>query len=265
MLVNLATNARDAMPKGGTLTLSATVEDLLVPRGPLAPGTFVRLAAADTGDGMDAQTLARASDPFFTTKALGQGTGLGLTMARSFAQASRGHLEIDSTCGKGTTVSLWLPVVAATMQEMQRRPTVQPGRHASEERPSRLLLVDDEAVVREVLAAELEDAGFDVAQAVDGVAALALLDTDHGFDLLISDLSMPGLDGVGLIREAQRRQPGLPAILLTGFAGDAATLAVGGAIAGRFLLVRKPVAGAVLADHAAGLLNAALRDAQLAN
>jgi signal transduction histidine kinase len=265
VLVNLATNARDAMPQGGTLTLSADVEELLAPRGPLAPGSYVRLAASDTGEGMDAETLARASDAFFTTKALGQGTGLGLTMARSFAQGSRGHLEIDSAPGRGTTVSIWLPVVAATSQEPVRRPIAQPGRHVAEERPWRLLLVDDEAVVREVLAAELEDAGFDVAQAADGVAALALLDEEHGFDLLVSDLSMPGLDGVGLIREAQRRHPSLPAILLTGFAGDAATLAIGGAIAGRFLLVRKPVAGAVLADHAAGLLDAALRATQPAS
>jgi CheY-like chemotaxis protein len=186
-------------------------------------------------------------------------------MARSFAQGSRGHLEIASAPGHGTTVSIWLPVVAATTQEADRKAIAQPGRHGAEERPWRLLLVDDEAVVREVLAAELEDAGFDVAQAVDGVAALALLDEEHGFDLLISDLSMPGLDGVGLIREAQRRHPRLPAILLTGFAGDAATLAIGGAIAGRFLLVRKPVAGAVLADHAAGLLAAAPRATQPAS
>ena len=262
VLVNLATNARDAMPKGGTLTLSAEVEELGADAGCVPPGRYVRLSVSDTGDGMDTATLARASDPFFTTKPLGQGTGLGLTMARSFAQASRGRLRIDSAQGEGTTVSIWLPMLESVMQ--QDTAPLAPGqpRHAIDARSPRLLFVDDEAVVREVLATQLEEAGFEVAQAADGIAALALLGEAHGFDLLITDLAMPGLDGVGLIREVQRRHPTLPAILLTGFAGDAATLAIGRTIEGRFLLVRKPISGPELADHAAGLLGAALRDTQ---
>jgi len=263
VLVNLSTNARDAMPKGGTLTLSAEVEELGADAGSgPAPGRYVRLSATDTGDGMDAATLARASDPFFTTKPLGQGTGLGLTMARSFAQASRGRFRIDSKPGQGTTVSIWLPMLEAVAQEGAPKTSAPPPRPVPDSRAPRLLLVDDEAVVREVLATQLEEAGFEVSQAVDGIAALGLLGEGHGFDLLITDLAMPGLDGVGLIREIQRRYPMLPAILLTGFAGDAATLAIGRTIEGRFLLVRKPISGAELADRAAGLLGAAFRDAQ---
>jgi CheY-like chemotaxis protein len=205
---------------------------------------------------MDAATLARASEPFFTTKPLGQGTGLGLAMARGFAQASAGRLAITSAPGNGTTVAIWLPAPAtapcglpAPAEERRARPQGSP----------RILLVDDESVVREVLAGELEDAGFEVTQAADGQAALDLLHGGRCFDMLVTDLAMPGLDGVGLIKEAQRRHPRLPAILVTGFAGDAATLAVGGAVSGRFVLMRKPVTGSELADQAASMLEAAAR------
>jgi signal transduction histidine kinase/ActR/RegA family two-component response regulator len=261
VLVNLATNARDAMPSGGTLTLRAELVQVQADAtdGELSAGSYVRLAATDTGEGMDASTLARAFEPFFTTKPLGQGTGLGLAMARSFAQASRGRLAITSAVGKGTTVSIWLPVLETTPREPQE---ARPARRARPLGTPRILLADDETVVREVLAGQLEDAGFEVMQAADGGAALELLDGGHCFDVLVSDLAMPGLDGVGLIREAQRRHPGLPAILLTGFAGDAATLAVGTAVAGRFMLMRKPVSGGELADQIAALLEAVAREVQ---
>jgi len=261
VLVNLATNARDAMPSGGTLTLGAELVEVEAgsTEGDLAAGRYVRLSAADAGEGMDEATLARASEPFFTTKPLGQGTGLGLAMARTFAQASGGRLDISSAAGQGTTVSIWLPVLPAATREPQGPAAVRRARAVNS---PRILLADDETVVREVLAGQLEDAGFEVTQAMDGRAALELLDSGHCFDVLITDLAMPGLDGVSLIREAQRRHPGLPAILVTGFAGDAATLAVGAAVAGRFVLVRKPVSGGELADQAAALLEAASREAQ---
>ncbi|WP_270939309.1 response regulator, partial [Falsiroseomonas oryzae] len=132
-----------------------------------------------------------------------------------------------------------------------------PGRRPRGDQPGRILLVDDEAVVREVLAGQLEDAGFAVTQAADGTAALAVLEAGRCFDILVTDLAMPGLDGVALIRAAQRRKPALPAILLTGYAGDAATLAVGNAVGGRFVLLRKPITGAELADRVASILEAA--------
>jgi signal transduction histidine kinase len=251
VLVNLATNARDAMPKGGTLTLSARLEAVEedAARG-LPPGRYARITVADTGCGMDEETLARASEPFFTTKPLGQGTGLGLAMARSFAQGSGGTLAIRSAPGEGTAVCLWLPVApeAEVTATVASPPQVALSGHP------RVLLVDDEPIVRELLAAEIEEAGFDVAQAESGEAALHMLGAGERFDMLVTDLAMPGMDGVALIREAQRRQPGLPAILVTGFAGDAATLAVGSALSGRFLLVRKPVTGVELAERIAAQL-----------
>jgi signal transduction histidine kinase/ActR/RegA family two-component response regulator len=259
-LVNLATNARDAMPGGGTLTLSAAAEHVGKgdSRGRLAPGAYVRLVVADTGEGMDTETLARASEPFFTTKPLGQGTGLGLAIARGFAEGSGGALAIVSDPGRGTKVSLWLPVAGEVARAMQRAPQEEGTPKAVRCcRRVRVLLVDDEPVVREVLAAQLADGGYGVAEAADGAAALALLDRGEPFELLVSDLAMPGLDGVALIREARRRRPGLPAILLTGYAGDAAALAVGGALeqSGAFALLRKPVTGAELADQVAALLS----------
>jgi CheY-like chemotaxis protein len=118
-----------------------------------------------------------------------------------------------------------------------------------------VLLVDDDPVVRDVLATQLADEGYEVDEAGDGTAALALLDRSGPMHMLVSDLAMPGMDGVALIQEAQRRRPGLPAILLTGYAGDAARLAVGEAVGGAFTLLRKPVTGAQLADQVAALLD----------
>ena len=255
VLVNLATNARDAMPAGGTLTLRAEQRRPQGVEG-LAPGDYVRITVTDTGEGMCPSTLARASEAFFTTKPLGQGTGLGLAMARSFAQGSGGALEIVSEAGRGTEVGLWLPVMATN--PVAPAAPARPGRPETEGRyrRPRVLLVDDEPIVRDVLATQLADAGFSVTESPDGNAALTQLRQGGPFDILVTDLAMPGLDGVALIREAQRSQPGLPAILVTGYAGEAASLAVGAAIAGSFTLLRKPVTGVELADHVAALLGA---------
>ena len=264
VLVNLATNARDAMPDGGTVVFSAAAERVDdgtggAAGGGLAPGDYVRLMAADTGEGMSAATLARATEPFFTTKPLGQGTGLGLAMARGFAEASGGALAIASEPGRGTRVSLWLPVVArggggGGLQRPAEAPARRPAATSVAGGRPRVLLVDDEAVVREVLAAQLRDEGLDVLEAGEGYAALALLDRGEALDAMVSDLAMPGLDGVALTREAKRRRPELPVILLTGYAADAAALALGSGVGGASALVRKPVTGAELADQVTLLL-----------
>lgn len=253
VLVNLATNARDAMEKGGRLTLAAEpVEVRLDEPGGLAAGDYIRVTVADTGTGMSPEILARAGEPFFTTKPVGRGTGLGLAMARSFAEGSGGRMTIESRPGAGTRIALWLPALAEVAEPpppaRRTRPVAAPAPGL------RVLLVDDEPMVREVLAAQLTDAGYQVTEAGNGAAALALLADSLACDVLVSDLAMEGIDGVTLIREARRARPELPAILVTGYAGDAAALAVGQRVDGSFTLLRKPVTGAQLADQVAALI-----------
>jgi len=256
-LVNLATNARDAIAGAGAITFKAKLERL--PRGRekvgLAPGTYVRVCVADDGSGMDAVTIKRAVEPFFTTKAPGRGTGLGLPMARGFAEQSGGALDIRSAVGRGATVSIWLPVA----EEAQASRIDESAAPRMPNGPKRILLVDDDDAIREILKGELTDAGFAVIDATGAAMALTALASGEQVDLLISDLSMPGLDGLALIRAAQERRKQekrgrLPAILLTGYAGDAATLALGDAASGAICLLRKPVTGCELAERAAMML-----------
>lgn len=251
VLINLATNARDAMPSGGVLTLSAHLHEARDGDG-LPPGRYVQITAHDTGAGMAPEVLARASEPFFTTKEVGSGTGLGLAMARGFAEQSGGRLQIGSVPGQGTTVSLWLPLATAGLDDGSGDGSPNPQAATR----ARILVVDDDPLVRGVLAAQLEDLGYSVAAMPDGSSALALLDGTGGgsVSLLVSDLTMPGMDGVALIRAAQERHRYLPAILLTGYAGGGAALAVGGAVSGSFSLLQKPVSATQLADRISALL-----------
>jgi CheY-like chemotaxis protein len=251
-LVNLARNARDAMPRGGTLTLSAGTETVAGAQAlalRLPAGSYVRLVAADDGSGMDRHTLARATEPFFTTRPPGRGVGLGLSMVKGFAEQNGGALRIASEPGHGTEVTLWLPTVEAAASG--GRPL--PGRP--------ILLVDDDEMVRETLAASLEDAGYSVLAAASGPEALALLASGEAVEAMVCDLAMPGMDGLALIRQAQARRPGLPVVLLTGHAGDAASIAVGGALTGSFSLLRKPALAAQLIER----LEAVMRNAPMAN
>jgi nitrogen-specific signal transduction histidine kinase/ActR/RegA family two-component response regulator len=248
VLVNLAANACDAMPEGGTLTLSAgldRVETAGAAHGP-APGRYVRLSVSDTGQGMAPDVLARVTEPFFTTKPRGKGTGLGLSMAKGFAEQSGGAIAIESSPGCGTIVTLWLPQTAAPPAAAPRpAPSETVRAHA----PRRILLVDDDAEVRTVLADQLEAAGYRVLAARTGPEALTLLDQGAAADLLMSDLSMPDMGGIELIAEARRRRPGLPAILLTGFATDAAEFSEGA-----FSVVQKPVETSALGERIEALL-----------
>ena len=257
VLVNLATNARDAMPSGGTLTLAATAATM-PPDGvdvlPPAPdGAYVRLVVADTGSGMTPEVIAQVFEPFFTTKGVGQGTGLGLAMARGFVEQSGGGLHIASTPGHGTIVSLWFPLARAAPAAVAGGEPSATGIPA--EARARLLMVDDDSIVRETLAQQMEAAGFAVLTAPGAAEALALLDAGEGVDLIVADLSMPGMDGITLLREARRHRPGLPGILLTGYATNATEIALGGAMSGAYSLLRKPIEGAALAARIAMLLD----------
>jgi CheY-like chemotaxis protein len=206
---------------------------------------------------MDAATLARAGQPFFTTKALGAGTGLGLPMAKGFAAQSGGGLSIQSGTGAGTTVELWLPEAvphaapAAANPVAAAMPPNGPSRQYA-----RVLVVDDEKHVRDVLATQLEEAGYDVLVAPDGGRALSLIAAGEVVDVLVTDLSMPGMNGLAVIRGAQQHRPGLPAILLTGYAGDSAAMAAAGSLGGSFLLLRKPIPMQDLVDRIKTLLAA---------
>lgn len=247
-LINLAVNARDAMPNGGTVTLGAAVETvaadpaaMAAPPVSLAPGPYIRLWVADTGIGMDPATLTRAAEPFFTTKPRDKGTGLGLSMADGFAAQSGGTLRIDSLPGRGTTVSLWLPCAV-------EQPVPEAARPASR---GRVLIVDDQPMMRRFLAECLGHEGWEVQEAEDGGQALVYLDAGKPCDLLISDLTMPGMDGTALIQTARQKRPDLVAVLLTG-TGQMTELAPQ-AERGGYVLLRKPVSPSELADCLAGL------------
>jgi PAS domain S-box-containing protein len=206
-LLNLAINAAHAMPTGGTLHIAAQAE--------CEP--WVRLTLTDTGTGMDKATLAQAVEPFFTTKGAG-GTGLGLSMVHGFAEQSGGTLRIDSAPGRGTVVELRLPAAAAA-------PAAPAVPRPADRRPmsGRILLVDDSTDVLVIVGAFLERAGYAVIRVERGEHALAVLAKDSHFDAMISDFAMPGLNGLDLIAQARLVKPGLPALIITGYAalGDA--------------------------------------------
>jgi PAS domain S-box-containing protein len=248
VLVNLATNARDAMPEGGRLTFAAGAEHVGAhPRAPAAlqPGDYVRLAVTDTGVGMDAATRARLTEPFFTTKPAGEGTGLGLAMARGFAEQSGGALAIVSAPGRGTTVTLWLPQVAAGPAGIAADRARTPIAPADPKRGIRVLLVEDDDLVRETLVAQLAAAGLLVLATRGAQDALALLQRGERIDLLVADHALPDLSGIALIERAQRLLPGQKALLLTG------TTDIPAPEAGEapFALLRKPVFGADLVNR----------------
>ena len=233
VLLNLAINARDAMPQGGTVTLSAR---MVAPSQDERPR--VALTVRDHGSGMSPATLQRATEPFFTTKPNGQGTGLGLAMARSFAEQSGGELVIDTALGQGTTVTLFLPMSEAT--EPDAAP-VEPASLATP--PAQLLVVDDDPLVRSVLGAVFERLGHRAEVVESGEDALRRLKEGAPCDLLLTDLTMPGLNGIELLREARRQRPRLPCILLTGNLDEEATLAVSAlSEGGPFTVLRKPMA-----------------------
>jgi signal transduction histidine kinase len=217
-LLNLAVNARDAMPVGGTLGIFAHDETSDGTAG-LAPGRYVRVSVIDSGMGMDELTLAKATEPFFTTKGPGKGTGLGLSMVQGLAAQSNGLLRLTSQPGKGTTVDLWLPRADLDASALNTQaPAEAAGQAFSEVLPCTILLVDDDALVSIATAATLEDLGHTVVEASSAMEALAILQAGTRIDLVITDHAMPGVSGVELARRLKESHPALPVILATGYA-----------------------------------------------
>lgn len=219
-IVNLAINARDAMPEGGTLTLrafNASVTSASGQGGPsdLKDGEYVAVQVEDTGTGMDENTLDRVFEPFFTTKDVGKGSGLGLSMVHGMAAQSGGAVHIASLVGKGTTITLYLPCADVGPMTVFPREPIASGEGKT------VLVVDDDDLVRQGIALILEERGYQVDQADCGVAALDYLDTPHAVDALITDFAMKGMTGAELARETRRRAPGLPVLMLTGYSTEA--------------------------------------------
>jgi CheY-like chemotaxis protein len=220
-LLNLCINARDAMPQGGRLTIDT--EDIRLSAADVsgqeghAPGDYVAISVADTGQGMPAEVVERAFEPFFTTKPLGHGTGLGLSQVYGFVRQSGGLVRLQSAPGEGTTVRLCLPQHEPA--EAVEGPNAAAAPEAAETGRA-VLLVDDEDIARQAAAERLRELGYRVLEAADGPAALHLLDGGVHVDMLVTDVGLPnGMNGRQVAEAVRERRPGIPLLFITGYAG----------------------------------------------
>ena len=221
-LLNLAINARDAMPDGGKLTIAtanARLDGIAADTPALGPGDYICVAVTDTGTGMSAEVAARAFDPFFTTKPIGQGTGLGLSMIYGFARQSNGHATIDSKPGQGTSVRLYLPRHHSSAVAGSASAAATAERSTTGET---VLVVEDEPVVRAVILEMLAEQGYRTLEAVDGPSGLRILQGNEQIDLLITDVGLPGISGRQLADQALETRPGLKILFITGYAESVA-------------------------------------------
>jgi len=214
-LLNLVINARDAMPAGGSITLSSRLENVGAD-SELQPGAYVVLSVTDTGTGIEPALLEKVFEPFFTTKPIGQGTGLGLSMIYGFARQSGGRVSIASRVGEGTEVALWLPVDEGEIEPVQPRTNRVEGGHGEH-----ILIVEDTDSLRTLACAALESAGYVCTATGDIDEALRHLRGDASLDLLLTDVGMPDLDGRELARTARAWRPTLPVLFMTGYAENA--------------------------------------------
>ncbi|WP_420966500.1 ATP-binding protein [Bradyrhizobium sp. B120] len=257
--INLALNARDAMPKGGRLRIETRTAELkpsdVHGHDGLAAGDYVAIALIDNGQGIAEADLAKVFEPFFTTKDVGKGTGLGLSMVYGFVKQSNGHIMLDSEVGRGTRVMLHLPRAAVLS------PAVAPERRQPEVRGAQeiVLVVEDDRLVRSYVLTQIESLGYTTLSANNGGEALAVLDSGVPVDLLFTDVIMPGaMNGRDLATEAQRRRPGLRVLFTSGYTDDA--IDQGGKLEQGILFLAKPYSRAQLAR----MLRVALREQETA-
>jgi signal transduction histidine kinase/CheY-like chemotaxis protein len=221
-LLNLIINARDAMPAGGTLSVTTHQRSLsaaeLAAHDKAVPGDYVELEVADTGAGMDEETVSRVFEPFFTTKPTGRGTGLGLSMVYGFINQSGGMIAIESRVGKGTKVKLFLKKSRGAEQETAERALLPPLINTA----AAVLVVEDEPLVRAALTDYMRDVGYEVLEAGDAAEALELVGKAERLDILVTDVGLPnGMNGRQLADAVRDLRPGLPVLLITGFVGKA--------------------------------------------
>ncbi len=256
-ILNLAINARDAMPEGGAVTIetcNAHLDNAYAARQrEVTPGQYVCICVTDTGTGMSEDTIAKAFEPFFTTKPIGQGTGLGLSMIYGFARQSEGYAKIYSEVGKGTTFKLYLPRHYGEGEEEESH-SPELGDELRAERGEVVLVVEDETAVRGLVTDVLEELGYRALEAVDGPSGLKILQSKQRIDLLVTDIGLPGLNGRQLADAARERRPDLRVLFMTGYAENA-TIANGFLDPG-MSMITKPFAIDALATRIRGMIEA---------
>ncbi len=246
ILINLAVNSRDAMPGGGTLTFETGNEELgraeTISHPGVTPGRFVRLLVTDTGTGMDSEVASRAFEPMFTTKASGQGTGLGLATVYTIVTQAGGMIDLSSKPGQGTSIEIHLPA-----GEAGEVPIARPSQAVPAGRGESVLIAEDDEAVRRVAERILDTAGYRVSSCAGGVEALELIDDPASrFDLLLADVVMPGMRGDDLARRAVAMRPGMHVLFMSGYSDDAPPNDLG-PTSGRVGFIEKPFdAGALL-------------------
>jgi signal transduction histidine kinase len=225
-ILNLALNARDAMPDGGKLTLETKNvvldADYASRNDDVQPGNYVMIAVSDTGEGIPGNLLDKVFEPFFTTKGVGKGSGLGLSMVYGFVKQSNGHIKIYSEQGHGTTVKLYLPQADGTPEIDADAPLTEPGLFESEQGDEAILIVEDDLLVRDYVVAQIEHLGYRTLSASNAMEALSIIDGPEHIDLLFTDVMMPGgMNGRQLATEAQKRRPGLKVLYTSGYTENA--------------------------------------------
>jgi len=252
-VINLAINARDAMPDGGTITITTAAVHLTPEEGAamdLAEGDYVTLTVADTGVGMTPEVLAKVFEPFYTTKPIGQGTGLGLSMVYGYMRQANGGVRILSQPGKGTQVQLYMPCLGGDLDILPS----EESRSAPLGVGEVVLVVEDEAVVRSLIVEVLGELGYQTLEAGNAQEAMPFLENPQRIDLMISDVGLPGMNGRQLADLAQANRPELKVLLATGYAEGSN---VEGYLAANMQIITKPFAIDALANKISEMLNPA--------